>query len=207
MMSPDLNADEREVVKLVGFFKKKAEQLANENKLEHSYTALMETCDKFVDQIGLHAGSRKLIRDQQEQLNKLVKDNARCPNCEKSDMLKQVGVDTNEQGWKNNKYKCRRCNIEFVWNIPNNPYDMIAYVEYLSAKMEAEIREGKLSETAKLQTEMALEQMKGNLDRLKPVVDAVRNDIIALEEREREMSVLVEKFKKHLMIEKIRLDM
>jgi hypothetical protein len=203
-MTEELNADEREVVKLVGFFKKRAERMISENKLDPNYVQLIETCDKFVEQLHAHAHKRNLILQNRDALKNLVKDNARCPHCESNEMLKLIGTDTNEQGLTSNKYKCRRCNISFVWNAPNNPKDMVTYVEQVSAELEKKMDE--MDEEGRAQVTAALEQMRGNIDKLKPVVLALEQDVAELEARDREMNELVNKFKKHLMIEKIKMD-
>jgi hypothetical protein len=205
-MNQDLNAAEREVVKLIGLFKKRAEKIMKENKPEESFDQLLVTCDKLAEQINLHAAKRKAILDEREQLKNLVKDNARCPKCAKSDKLKFMGTDKNNQGWVSNKYKCRNCNIEFVWNAPNNPWDMISYVEHVIGETERSANDEKADEASKVQYTEAITQMKGSLDKLKPIVEASGLDYAELQEREKEMEELLLKFKKHLMIEKIRMD-
>ncbi len=71
---------------------------------------------------------------QHENLKKIVRDNAECPKCKRSDQLKPKGLDPNEKGWKMNRYRCRRCNIAFTWNRPNNPWDMLEFVEDMLVK-------------------------------------------------------------------------
>lgn len=121
-------------------------------------------------------------------------------------MLKVIGFDTTPQGWKSNKYKCRRCNIAFVWNMPNNPWDMIPYVEKFIGDTESNMSPLDPSDPAREATAAGLEAMKANLVKLKPVVEASDLDLKDLEEREKQMSDMVHKFKKHLQIEKIRLE-
>jgi hypothetical protein len=205
-MNQDLNAAEREVIKLIGLFKKRAEKLRSENRPEESFDQLIETGNTLEEQINLHANKRKAILTDREQLNNLVKDNARCPKCSKSDKLKLTGTDKSAQGWLSNKYRCRSCNIEFVWNAPNNPWDMISYVEHIISELEKSGEDEKLSEEAKNQHSEALLQMKTNLQKLKPIIEASGLDMAELQDREKEMEELLLKFKKHLMIEKIRMD-
>jgi hypothetical protein len=204
-MNQDLNAAEREVVKLIGLFKKRAEKIMNENKPEESFDQLLVTCDKLAEQINLHAAKRKAILDEREQLKNLVKDNAKCPKCAKSDKLKFTGTDKSKEGWTSNKYRCRNCNIEFVWSAPNNPWDMISYVEHVINVTEKSANENADEDSKKLHVE-AIAQMKSNLDKLKPIVEASGLDFAELQEREKEIEELLLKFKKHLMIEKIRMD-
>lgn len=204
-MQDNLKQEEREVIKLVGFFKKRAIQLMEEKKLSEEYNQLIETADKLVDQIHLHAEKRETILNERDQLQSLVRDNAQCPKCSGNEKLKLVGTDKSEQGWKSNKYKCRGCNIEFVWNAPNNPWDMIPYVEHMINKLRSQAETG-ISENDKAVIEAAVVQMEGNIAKLKPVIEASDLDMKDLEMRDKEMEELVHAFKKHLMIEKIRME-
>lgn len=205
-MNDNLNPDERELVKLAGFFKKRAEKLAEENQLQEETKLLAETCDKLVEQLQQHAKYRDMVTGERQQLQGLVKDNAKCPTCGKNDMLKIIGTDKSEQGWKSNKYKCRRCNIEFVWNAPNNPWDMIPYVEDVITRMQARIAQDTMEVDAALEHMEAIAQMQANLTKLKPVVEASDLDWAELQQREAEMADIVKKFRKHLLIEKIRME-
>lgn len=202
-MEEHYNADERELLKLVIFFKKQAERLQN----EETYPHMIETCDKLVEQLNIHVKSREMVLASREQLKGLVKDNAYCPKCEKNANLKLVGTDISPQGWKNNKYRCRACNIEFVWNVPNNPWDMIPYVEAFIVELEKGLMDASQGDAAKAMNTEALAQMKENLEKIKPIVQASEQNMAELEVREKEMSDMVNKVKKHLMIEKIRLDL
>jgi len=203
-MNPNLKAEERELVKLVQYFKKRAEILIIENKLDEEYRQMLDTCDKLVERLYEHAEKRQQVLNEREQLQGMIKDNARCPKCNSAQMLKVIGFDTAPQGWKSNKYKCRRCNIAFVWNTPNNPWDMIPYVEKFISDTEQKLNEQPAEEQST--TVMAIEQMKQNMTRLKPVVEASDLDMKELDERELQMSDLVRKLKKHLLIEKIKME-
>lgn len=204
-MHENLKPEEREVIKLVGFFKKRAIQLIEEKKLSEEYNELIETADKLVEQINLHAQKREIVLGEREQLENLVRDNARCPKCESNEKLKLVGTDKSEQGWKSNKYKCRGCNIEFVWNAPNNPWDMIPYVEHMISQLKISA-EKNMSDADRSALETAIVQMEGNIAQLKPIVEASNQDMADLETRDKEMEEVVRKFKKHLQIEKIRME-
>lgn len=204
-MQQDLKPEEREVIKLVGFFKKRAVQLLEENKLPQEYKELIETADKLVEQINLHAKTRETILSERDQLNKLIRDNAQCPKCFSAEKLKMVGTDKSPEGWVSNKYKCRGCNVEFVWNAPNNPWDMIPYVEKVVDELRKKtdsLPEG----NTKTSTLAAIEQMEGNISKLKPIVEASNQDMADLEARDKEIEEVVKKFKKHLQIEKIRME-
>jgi hypothetical protein len=202
----NLTADERELVKLVHYFKKRADVLLNENEHAEDYRQMLDTCDKLVEQLSLHARNREAIYTDREQLRNMIQDHARCPKCNSNEMLKVIGFDTNSKGWKSNKYKCRRCNIAFVWNTPNNPWDMIPYVEQFIHDTEEKISSLDPSDPSIEATTAGLEGMKANLAKLKPVVEASDAELKELEEREVQMADMVKKFKKHLLIEKIKLE-
>ena len=106
-------------------------------------------------------------------------------------MLKVIGFDTTPQGWKSNKYKCRKCNIAFVWNMPNNPWDMIPYVEKFISDTESKMNSLNPSDPEREATAAGLEAMKANLARLKPVVGASDLDLKDLREREAQMADMV----------------
>lgn len=205
-MDQNLKPDERELVKLVNYFKKRGEILIIENKLGDEYRQMLETCDKLVEQLNLHAKNRDMVIREREQLKNMVKDNATCPTCKSAAQLKVIGTEKSEQGWLSNKYKCRKCNITFVWNTPNNPWDMIPYVEHFIERMQEQVKTQQADETSKAQTLAVLQQMQENMSRLKPVVEASDQDWAELQEREIQMSDMVSKFRKHLLIEKIRLE-
>jgi hypothetical protein len=204
-MEPNFTQEEREVIKLVGFFKKKALQLIEEKRLPDEYNQMLETADKLVEQIYMHAKNRDTILGERKQLQSLVRDNAVCPKCTSNEKLKLVGTDKSEQGWLSNKYKCRNCNIEFVWNTPNNPWHMVPYVEDVISKLRAK-NEQEPDEEIRNATEQGILQMEANLSKLKPVVEASDLDLADLEVRDKEMAEVVHKFKKHLLIEKIRME-
>ena len=205
-MALNLKADERELIRLVNFFKKKTNALTLENKSIEEYAQLLETGDKLVEQINLHANSRDIVAAERKKLTTLVKDNAACPKCQKNNQLKLVGSDKSPEGWKSNKYKCRKCNIEFVWNAPNNPWDMVPYVERFIAQSEEKINKEVIPEAEKEHLVLMVQQMKINVEKLKPVVLASDQDLAELEARDKEMEALVHKFKKYLMIEKIKME-
>jgi hypothetical protein len=205
-MDEHLNAEEREVVKLIGFFKKRAAWLISENKLDENYNQLVETCDKFVEQLNLHANKREAIWQNRDTLKGLIKDNAKCPKCESNENLKHIGTDKSDKGLWSNKYKCRKCNIEFVWNAPNNPGDMVIYIEAIITEMEQKLVEEPMDDNSRAHLEQALAQTRDNLAKFKPIVVAAQEDLDELELRDKEMAELVNKFRKHLLIEKIKME-
>lgn len=196
--------NERELVTLVTFFKKRTNKFITEGKLGDDYKQLVESCDKLVEALGAHAERRNAVVEQREQLKKLVKDNAVCPKCNSNENLKHTGVDTHEKGWKSNKYKCRRCNIEFVWARPNNPWDMLAFVEdFLIVQRTALDTE---SAEKREQTQAVIDQMESNVTALKPLIEASDADYKEMLERDAEMTKIIRDFKTQLLIEKVKMD-
>lgn len=205
-MNKHYKSNERELVKVATFFKKQSKKLIEEGRLGEEHGKVAQTVDRFIEQMDNHANTRASILEHREYLSKLVKDNAECPKCRTSNMLKRVGTEKNEKGWKSNRYKCRKCNIEFTWNRPNNPWDMIAYLEEVIALMRLKVQEVDGNEEEKAQNALTIENMQATLDKLKPVIDAHAQDYNALQEREGEMDKLIHEFKNSLLIEKIKMD-
>jgi hypothetical protein len=205
-MNPNFKSNERELVKIAIFFKKESKRLIEEGKLGEEHKKVEEAVDRFIDHIEQHANTRQSILEQRESLTKLVKDDASCPTCNKKDMLKLVGTESNEKNWKSNRYRCRRCNIEFTWNRPNNPWDMLEYIQAVLEMMGQRVLDPNISEEEKEQIRGAIESMEGNVGRLRPVIDAHNVEWDALQKREEEMERLVHEFKNTLLIEKIKMD-
>src|SRR5688572_19607319 len=119
-MNKNFKPNERELVKVATFFKKQSKKLIAEGKIGEENKKVEEAVDRFIEHMNNHANTRAFIQEQREYLKKLVKDNPVCPQCHSRDMLKASGAETNEKGWVSNRYKCRKCNIYFTWNMPNN---------------------------------------------------------------------------------------
>jgi hypothetical protein len=205
-MNKHFKPNERELVKVATFFKKRSRQLIEEGKLGEEHRKVEEAVDRFVDQMEKHANARAFILEQRNTLMKLVKDNAQCPSCHKRDMLKLTGTEKNEKGWKSNRYKCRRCNIEFTWNLPNNPWDMIEYIDEMMRLMQVKQEAEETPVEEKEQIAQALAGMEANLQKLKPVIDAHNEEYTTLQTRDLEMKKLIHEFKNSLLIEKIKMD-
>lgn len=205
-MNPNFKSNERELVKIAIFFKKESKRLIEEGKLGEEHKKVEEAVDRFIEHIEQHANTRQSILEQRESLTKLVKDDASCPTCNKKDMLKLVGTEANEKNWKSNRYRCRRCNIEFTWNRPNNPWDMLEYIKAVLEMMGQRVLDPNISDEEKDQIRGAIESMEGNVGRLRPVIDAHNVEWDALQKREEEMERLVHEFKNTLLIEKIKMD-
>lgn len=205
-MNKNFKPNERELIKVVIFFKKQSKKLIAEGKLGAEHKIVEDAVDRFVDHMNNHADTRAFILDQRESLKKLVKDNPQCPQCHTNNMLKLFGNEKNEKGWKSNRYKCRKCNIAFTWNMPNNPWDMILYIEEVLLTMRTKLGDITIPVEEKEHAASAINSMQANLDKLKPVIDAHDQEFNLLQTSESEMEKLIHEFKNSLLIEKIKMD-
>jgi hypothetical protein len=121
-------------------------------------------------------------------------------------MLKLIGAEKNEKGWKSNRYKCRKCNITFTWNMPNNPWDMIQYIEEVLVSLRLKYAQAGSQDNDKADISQTIDNMQANLEKLKPVIDAHDQEYHQLQSRETEMEKLIHEFKNSLLIEKIKMD-
>jgi hypothetical protein len=197
---------ERELIKVANYFKRQSKKLIGEGKLGEEHRQVEEAVDKFIAQMTDHSNIRASIFQQRDYLNKLIKDNAECPKCHTKDMIKLVGTDKNEKGWKSNRYKCRKCNIQFTWNRPNNPWDMIKYIEEMIVHLQTRSLMENVSDEEKEQSQAVISSMEGSLSQLKPVIEAHDREYEALMTRDEEMGKLIHEFKNTLLIEKIKMD-
>lgn len=204
-MNLNYKPNERELVKLANFFKKESKRLMAEGKLGEDQQKVEEAVDRFIKHLEGHANNRAFMQEQRQALMKLVKDDAACPKCHKKDMLKLHGTEKNEKGWKSNRYRCRRCNIAFTWNRPNNPWDLIQYTGQMLQDFEGKLADT-LSETEREHTTAAMQSARANLEKIRPVIEAHDKEYNDFQERELEMEKLVHEFKNTLMIEKIKMD-
>lgn len=205
-MNKHYKPNERELVKVATFFKKQSKMLIAEGKLGEENKAVAEAVDRFIEHMNNHANARDLILEHRKYLNNLVKDNPRCPQCHSNNMLKLVGTEKNEKGWKSNRYKCRKCNIAFTWNMPNNPWDMISYIEEILQVLRAKLENGAASQAERDEATENIKNMEGNLEKLKPVIEAHNQEYNDLQTREEDMDKLIHEFKNTLLIEKIKMD-
>jgi hypothetical protein len=200
-MNKNFNQNERDVAKLAAFFKKESIRLMEAGRLSEDHKKVQEAVDQFLTHLNNHADMRVSLLEQREYLSKLVKDNAVCPKCRSSEKLKIIGTEKSEKGWKSNRYKCRRCNIAFTWNLPNNPWHMIEYIESMLERPKGESRTDTVGEE-----HQAMAGLQANLDKLKPVIEAHDKSYEELKARESEMERLLHEFRNSLMIEKIKMD-
>lgn len=204
-MSQKLKDNEKELIKLVNFFKRRADKLILEGKLSEEHKEIIAACEKLIEALQAHATNREEVLTQQNFLTTFIKDNAHCPKCHKNTHLRFVGTEKNEQGWKCNKYRCRRCNIEFVWNRPNNPWDMIPFIESSIQEMDLKLQSETEEETKQQFADM-IAQMQESLDKLKPVIQTFDSNYKELQVRDLEIGKMVHQFKNQLLIEKIKMD-
>jgi hypothetical protein len=205
-MNKNFKSNERELVKVASFFKRQSRKLMDEGKLGEEHAKVGEAVDRFIEQMEVHADTRAQILEQRESLRKIVRDGALCPRCNTGDKLRHVGTEKNEKGWKSNRYRCRKCNIEFTWNRPNNPWDMISYIEEVIGMLNGKLSEPSVSEDEKEQIAAGLQNMNDNLERLKPVIEAHDAEYNAIQARDTEMEQLIHEFRNSLLIERIRMD-
>jgi hypothetical protein len=205
-MNPHLNTRERELVRAATQFKKRAQNLIKAGKLEAEHQVVLDSCDRLLEQVYAHAENRAVILLQYEHLKQTVKDNARCPNCHGHAHLKPKGVETSEKGWKMNRYRCRKCNIEFTWNRPNNPWDMLQFFEELLAQLEVSISNEAVDAETRDQARAMKEHIVHRLDQLRPVVESVDQNLKDIRQKDEEMAQMLHTFKNYLLIEKIKLD-
>lgn len=206
-MNPSLKKNERELVKLTRFFRKRAQAFTDEGKLsEEQRQKIVESCENLEKSLDIHAQYRDAVLLRREGLLKSVQDNAACPKCGGRTQLKHVGVVTHEAGWKSNKYRCRKCNIEFVWNRPNNPWDMIPFIEGMIEELKGNMAKENIQEEEMQTYQNALQSMNLNLEKMKPVLAGSDEEFAELEKRDKEMAKTVHEFTNYLMIEKIRMN-
>lgn len=205
-MNQQLNNRERELVKAANQFKKRAQRLIETGKLDEAHRTVAEACDRLLEQVYAHADNRALILQQHEHLKKTVHDNAKCPKCQSGAMLKFKSTDTNEKGWKMNRYRCRRCNLEFTWNRPNNPWDMLRFFEDLLSQLEVRTQSEAVDPETRTQTQEMKTHIEQSLANLRPVVEGADQNLRDIREKDREMEQMLHEFKNYLLIEMIKLD-
>ncbi len=198
-------ANERELIKLIRFFSKRATLLMETGELSQEHEQLTNACQNLEMQLNKHAENRAAILDKRERLEKVIEDNATCPKCHKADMLKKNGTVNNEHGWKCNTYRCRRCNTTFTWNKPNNPWHMVEFLEKYIQELEQSLLV-QPNEELRQHTEAAIPQIQDSLYKLRPVLQTSDEEVEALAAKEREMDRMIHQFKNYLLIEKIKLD-
>lgn len=205
-MNQNFKSNERELIKVATFFKRQSRKLIDAGKLDVEHMRVSEAVDRFVAHMEEHADTRAKILEERESLRKLVKDQAVCPRCKTYDKIKLSGTEKDKSGRTSNRYRCRKCNIQFTWNRPNNPWDMIGYIEEVILALENRLSDQHLGSEERDQLATGLAAMRGNLDQLKPVIEAHDEAYRKLQERDLEMEKIIHEFKNSLLIEKIKMD-
>ncbi|MES2733762.1 MAG: hypothetical protein V4714_18595 [Bacteroidota bacterium] len=205
-MNQQLNNRERELVKAANQFKKRAQNLIKSGKLEEEHQKVAEACNNLLQQVYTHAENRTLILLQHDNLKKTIQDHAQCPSCKSNAHLKLRGIDPNEKGWKMNRYRCRRCNLEFTWNRPNNPWDMLHFFEDMITQLDASAQNESIDAETKAQTQAMKEHILQNLDKLRPVIEGADQNLRDIRQKDEEMAQMLHEFKNFLLIELIKLD-
>jgi hypothetical protein len=205
-MKQNITENEREVIKLIAFFKKRGERLSAEGSLTQEHEDLNAACERLTQKIYNHADFRQQVLEKHKTLQGIIEDHAQCPTCSKVDQLKKISVATNELGWKSNRYKCRRCNIEFTWNRPNNPWDMIPFLERCLQELDTNLASPEVEGELKERAQGARDHMAVSLEQLRSAIQSADHEKAQMEEQDREMARMLHEFKKYLMIEKIKLE-
>lgn len=205
-MNRNLKPNERELIKVAAFFKKHSRKLMDGGRLGAEYQSVGESVDRFVSEMEYHADMRAAVLENRQKLSKLIKDNAECPRCHSSDKLKHAGTEKNAKGWTSNKYRCRKCNITFTWNRPNNPWDMIGFLTEFLDVMRLKRNVPGVTESEISSADATIETMQGNLDALQQAISEHDKEYQAIMERDAEMEKLIHEFKNTLLIEKIKMD-
>jgi hypothetical protein len=119
--------------------------------------------------------------------------------------LKYIGEDNSEE-WKCNKYKCRRCNITFVWNRPNNPWDLLKFVQKLKEQVQLQLGIAEAGGYPVSTMQPMLDNLNAQMNSLSVAIDHIDGLYRDMTEKDHAMGKLVKEFKKFLMIEKIKLE-
>ncbi|QNF35343.1 hypothetical protein HUW51_22465 [Adhaeribacter swui] len=207
MPTPNLKPDEREVIRLTNHFGKQANRLIKTGKLSPEHQQVIASCNKLATQIQAHAAHRQAVLEKREKLRKLVQDQAACPQCHKNSQLKLTGTARHEKGWQSNKYRCRRCNIQFTWNRPNNSWDMVRFMEDYLMELELNVVNEALPLEVKQQSQAVMGQIKQNINQLQPVLAQSDAEFAEMNQQDAEMARLLHNMKAYLQIEKIKLNL
>ncbi len=203
----NLKPDEREVIKLAKHFGKRAEKLIKLGKLSPEHQQVTESCARLAEQVLAHAAHREQVLEKREKLCKIVQDHATCPQCHKNAHLRLTGQVRHEKGWNSNKYKCRRCNIQFTWNRPNNPWDLLRFMADYVTELSNQVTNTELPPETRQQSQTVINQLVQNINQLEPVLTQSDEEFADLNLREEEMTRLLPNIKGYLQIEKIKLDL
>src|SRR5690606_7494516 len=159
----------------------RTENLSVTGALSEEEQQITTSCQKLLESLYSHVANHEAVLDKRDQLITIVKDNAACPQCETKSHLKCVTVEQNEKSWKSNRYKCRRCNIAFTWNRPNNPWDLVPFLKEVLVQMEATAQDETQTEQARQYAAYNRNMMLENLARLEPVLQNSDEELAEME--------------------------
>lgn len=205
-MNKYFDENERELVRLVNHFRKRAEKFIDEGRLDSSFQQINEACTNLIEKMEIHAELREQVIQQREALRNVVKDNAECPRCNKNNQLKFHSIEQSEEGWKFNRYRCRKCNIDFTWNRPNNPWDLVGFVKKYLEELEVKIADPQVDQGIKDDLYANLVNMQESIQMMQPVISKSDEDYTEMKERDNQMKLMITEFKKYLLIEKVKMD-
>ena len=83
---------------------------------------------------------------------------------------------------------------------------MIKYLEEVLQTVQVKYAMENSSDQEKAEAQANIDSLQGNLDRLKPIIDAHDEAFNQMLVREEEMDKLIHEFKNSLLIEKIKMD-
>lgn len=204
-MNLNLNESERELVRLANYFSKNAQLQNLEENFGEEHAKLVDSCHQIVSALNKHAEYRATVLAQRDALAKAIKDNADCPQCNQNTQLKLVGVD-NSMDMSCNRYKCRRCNISFTWNRPNNPWDFVKFIDGLQVQIVEQLQEDSLPEEEVQLYQQTIQDLGFQRNKLQESIAQVDENYSVMQQKEAEMSALVQSFSKYLKITKIQME-
>lgn len=203
-MEHSLKENEKELIRLVSFFRERAEELIKNGKLSPEHEQLVSSCEKIAAAVYGHANARENILSRRQMLATIVKDNAICKECNSSADLMVTGTEKDTNNFEFNIYYCSNCNISFRWSRPNNPWDMVKFIENVMQSLkESEVVS---SDSYKPEIEATLLQLEEGLSRLKPVVQSSDLEYEQFQVKEAEFEDTIHSFRNHLLMQKMKMD-
>jgi hypothetical protein len=203
-MNSNYNDDEREVVKLANYFIRQAKKYTDVSE-SGQQLALISSCQQICDVLSNHADYRSAIEEEKQYLSKIIKDNAVCPKCSSMEYLRFSEVDNSEE-YKCNRYRCRKCNIAFTWNRPNNPWDMLKFVKRLKQEMEDKFNRSREMGNENSDDLSSIENLGVEVEKLSSAIDQFDARYNQMTSKDEEIQAMVKDFKKYLKIEKVKFE-
>jgi hypothetical protein len=206
MKSELFHPNERDLIKIINQFRKKTHGLIEAGTVSEDHKKILDSCNTLIQHLEGHAQARADVLARYDSFKNSIKDNAKCPKCGKVDQLKLKTVVKDEEGKRYNRYRCRRCNIDFTWNLPNNPWDMVKHLDKVNETFKMKmvlLPEGSEEREAVQKT---IDSVTASVSGLQPVLETAENDKNIIEEKDQEMAKVIHEFKNYLSIELIKMD-